>query len=237
MADGPLMGSVPSIIAIDGPAASGKTTVGSLLADELGYLCLDTGIMYRAITWKALADSINPNNEQEVTRLAQSIDIDVKPMTVQDGRQFDVIINNEDRTWEIRLPEVNQNVSVVSAYPEVRDAMTLQQRKIAERGKIVMLGRDIGSVVLPHADLKIYLDASVRVRAQRRYDEEKARGNQVNLDEIIASLERRDKIDSTRKFAPLKVADDAVVINTDNLTILEVLDAIKSVIQLRQTAK
>lgn len=221
---------IPQVIAIDGPAASGKTTVGSLLADELGYMCLDTGIMYRAITWKALSQSIDPNDEAEIAKLAWTIDIDVRPATVKDGRQYDVLINNYDHTWDIRLPEVNQNVSVVSAYPEVRQAMTLQQRKISERGRIVMLGRDIGSVVLPDADLKIYLDASVGVRAQRRFAEEKARGNPITLEEVVASLERRDKIDSTRDVAPLKVAKGATVINTDNLTIAEVVKAIKNLI-------
>ncbi len=223
----------PRTIAIDGPAASGKTTVGSLLAEELGYLCLDTGIMYRAVTWQALAEGIDLQDEDAVTKLAEQIEIDVLPRSVEDGRPFDVLINGLDRTWEIRSPEVNQNVSLVSSYPGVRQAMTRKQRKIAERGRIVMLGRDIGTVVLPEADLKIYLDASVEVRAKRRYAEEIARGNCVCLDDVIESLKRRDAYDSTRKVAPLKVAPDAVVINTDALTVPEVITKIKEIIQQR----
>jgi len=225
--------SLPRTIAIDGPAASGKTTIGTLLAEELGYLCLDTGIMYRAVTWQALAEGIDPEDEESVTKLAEQIEIDVLPKSVEDGRPFDVLINGLDRTWEIRSPEVNQNVSLISSYPGVREAMTRQQRKIAERGKVVMLGRDIGTVVLPDADLKVYLDASLKVRAQRRYAEEIAHGNCVHLDEVIASLKHRDAIDSTRKVAPLKVAPDAVVINTDNLTIAQVIDKIKTILVQR----
>jgi len=224
---------LPRVIAIDGPAASGKTTVGRLLAEELGYLCLDTGIMYRAVTWQALAEGIAPEDEAGITKLAEQIDIDVLPKSVEDGRSFDVLINEQDRTWEIRLPEVNQNVSLVSSYPGVRDAMTRQQRKIAERGRIVMLGRDIGTVVLPDADLKIYLDASLEVRAQRRYAEETMRGNLVSLEEVIASLKRRDRIDSTREVAPLKAASDAIVINTDEMTVPEVVAKIKDIIATR----
>jgi len=224
---------LPRVIAIDGPAASGKTTVGRLLAEELGYLCLDTGIMYRAVTWQALAEGIAPEDEGGITKLAEQIDIDVLPKSVEDGRSFDVLINGQDRTWEIRLPEVNQNVSLVSSYPGVRDAMTRQQRKIAERGRIVMLGRDIGTVVLPDADLKIYLDASLEVRAQRRYAEETMRGNLVSLEEVIASLKRRDEIDSTREVAPLKAASDAIVINTDEMTVPEVVAKIKDIIATR----
>jgi len=224
---------LPRVIAIDGPAASGKTTVGRLLAEELGYLCLDTGIMYRAVTWQALAEGIAPEDEAKVTKLAEQIDIDVLPKSIEDGRAFDVLINGQDRTWEIRLPEVNQNVSLVSSYPGVRDAMTRQQRKIAERGCIVMLGRDIGTVVLPDADLKIFLDASLEVRAQRRYAEETMRGNLVSLEEVIASLKRRDEIDSTREVAPLKAASDAIVINTDEMTVPEVVAKIKDIIATR----
>ncbi len=220
--------STPQTIAIDGPAASGKTTIGSILAEELGYMCLDTGVMYRAVTWQTLIEGIDPADEIAVTQLAERIEIDVQPASVSDGRQYDVLINGTDCTWEIRLPEVNRFVSPISAYSGVRSAMTLQQRKIGERGKIVMLGRDIGTVVLPNADLKIYLDASVTVRAQRRYAEEIARGNQVDLGEIVQSLARRDQIDSNRKIAPLKIAADAILINSDNLSIPEVVSAIKA---------
>ncbi len=218
----------PQIIAIDGPAASGKSTVGAELANRLGYLCLDTGIMYRAVTWQALAEGLDPEDETAITRLAQNIEIDVQPGSVSDGRAFDVLINHQDHTWDIRSPEVNQQVSLVSSYPGVRHAMTIQQRKIAGRGRIVMLGRDIGTVVLPDADLKIYLDASLKVRAKRRFEEEKARGSCVTYQEVVSSLKRRDKIDSSRKFAPLKIAADAVVINTNNMSAAQVVEYIKA---------
>ena len=137
---------VPHTIAIDGPVASGKTTVGLLLAKELGYICLDTGIMYRAVAQKVLDLGISPIDEVAVTQVAQVTDIDVREPSVQDGRQFDVLIDGADRTWDIRTREVNACVSEVSVFPGVRDAMTLQQRRIAERSPIVMLGRDIGTV-------------------------------------------------------------------------------------------
>lgn len=218
----------PQIIAIDGPAASGKSTVGAELANRLGYLCLDTGIMYRAVTWQALAEGLDPEDETAITRLAETIEIDVQPGSVSDGRAFDVLINHQDHTWDIRSPEVNQQVSLVSSYPGVRHAMTIQQRKIAGRGRIVMLGRDIGTVVLPDADLKIYLDASLKVRAKRRFEEEKARGSCVTYQEVVSSLKRRDKIDSSRKFAPLKIAADAVVINTNNMSAAQVVEYIRA---------
>ncbi len=222
--------NLPKVIAIDGPAASGKTTVGTRLASELGYLCLDTGVMYRAVTLAALQAGIRICDEVNITNLAEHIQIDVKPASIEDGRAFDVLVDGKDVTWDIRLPEVNQYVSPVSAYAGVRAAMTLQQRRIGEQGNIVMLGRDIGTVVLPDADMKIYLDASVEERARRRYLEEINRGNQVTFEDILESLKRRDQIDSTRDIAPLKVADDAVVIDTENLCIEEVVHKIKEVL-------
>ncbi len=222
--------NLPKVIAIDGPAASGKTTVGTRLANELGYLCLDTGVMYRAVTLAALQAGIRICDEVNITNLAEHIQIDVKPASIEDGRAFDVLVDGKDVTWDIRLPEVNQYVSPVSAYAGVRAAMTLQQRRIGEQGNIVMLGRDIGTVVLPDADMKIYLDASVEERARRRYLEEINRGNQVTFEDILESLKRRDQIDSTRDIAPLKVADDAVVIDTENLCIEEVVHKIKEVL-------
>ena len=222
--------NLPKVIAIDGPAASGKTTVGTRLASELGYLCLDTGVMYRAVTLAALQAGIRICDEVNITNLAEHIQIDVKPASIEDGRAFDVLVDGKDVTWDIRLPEVNQYVSPVSAYAGVRAAMTLQQRRIGEQGNIVMLGRDIGTVVLPDADMKIYLDASVEERARRRYLEEINRGNQVTFEDILESLKRRDQIDSTRDIAPLKVADDAVVIDTEELSIEEVVYKIKEIL-------
>jgi cytidylate kinase len=140
---------VPKIIAIDGPAASGKSTLGKMLADNLGYLYLDTGVMYRAVTWAALHDALTIQDEGAITELAEKINIDIRPASKEDGRNYDVWVNGVDITWEIRRPEVEANVSMVSAYPGVRSAMTNQQRRIGLRGNVVMVGRDIGTVVLP----------------------------------------------------------------------------------------
>lgn len=220
----------PEIIAIDGPAASGKSTVGALVAEKLNYVWLDTGIMYRAVACEALETGIPIDDEQAISELAEGLDVDVVPASVDDGRQFDVLINGKDRTWEIRSNEVNGSVSEVSVYPGVRVAMTELQRKIASKGRIVVLGRDIGTVVLPDADLKIYLDASIEVRAQRRLLEELSRGNTLDLEKTIEMLRHRDVIDSTREHAPLKAAEDAILINTDHLTIEQVVDKIIGIV-------
>ena len=142
-----------STIAIDGPAASGKSTVGGLLAERLSYLYFDTGVMYRAVTWVALKKDIPISDERAITQLAERIEIRVTQPTVEDGRQYTVYTDGEDATWDIRLPDVDANVSPVSAYPGVRQALLEQQRRIAESGDVVMLGRDIGTVILPDADL------------------------------------------------------------------------------------
>lgn len=218
--------SHPSIIAIDGPAASGKSTIGKRLADELGYLFFDTGVMYRAITWLTLQRGLSMNDETAITTLAETVSIDVLPPSKADGRACDVIVEGQDITWETRLPEVDANVSVVSAYAGVRKALSAQQRRIGQRGKIVMVGRDIGTVVLPKADLKIYLDATAEERARRRYDEIIARGEDADYEEILAKVIERDRIDSTRDVAPLKIAEDAVVVDSDHLNAEEVFQQI-----------
>lgn len=205
----------PSIIALDGPAASGKSTLGKRLADALGYLFFDTGIMYRAITWIALQHDMDLRNEAAVSELAQNAQIDIRPPSKDDGRACDVIIGEKDVTWDMRGGEVDANVSVVSAYAKVRQALSEQQRRIGMRGHVVMVGRDIGTVVLPNADLKIYLDASAEERARRRYNEIIARGEPANLDEILKKVIERDRIDSTRAVAPLRPADDAILIDSD----------------------
>jgi len=213
----------PSIIALDGPAASGKSTLGRTLADSLGYLFFDTGVMYRAITWIALQRDLNLRDEALITELAQKAQIDIRPPSMADGRACDVIIGDKDVTWDMRDGEVDANVSVVSAYAGVRQALSEQQRRIGMRGRIVMVGRDIGTVVLPEADLKIYLDASAEERAKRRFDEIIARGEKADYDEILRKVIERDRIDSTRAVAPLRPADDAVIIDSDKMNAEQVV--------------
>jgi len=212
----------PSVIAIDGPAASGKSTLGLKVARELGYLFFDTGVMYRAVTWIALDHDIDVKDETKVTALAEETPIDVAPASKSDGRACNVLVAGKDITWETRLPLVDANVSVVSAYPGVRAALSKQQRRIGQRGRVVMVGRDIGTVILPEADLKIYLDATAEERAKRRFDEMTARGANVNFEDVLAKVIERDRIDSTRDVAPLKAADDAVVIDSNDLDVEEV---------------
>jgi len=222
--------SFPSIIAIDGPAASGKSTLAKRLADYLDYLYFDTGVMYRAITWVALDRDVALDDEPAITALANAVTIDVQVPTVDDGRDFDVLVEGQDITWNIRQADVEANVSLISAYPGVRKALSAQQRRVGLRGRVVMVGRDIGTVVLPEAKLKIYLDASVEERARRRYDERIARGDQVSFDAVLEAMRKRDQIDSTRDVAPLRAAEDAIVINSDCMDIETVLEETKNLI-------
>jgi len=207
----------PNIIAIDGPAASGKSTLGKRLANALGYLFFDTGVMYRAVTLVALQRQVDAADEAAVTSLAETVRIDVRPPSKADGRTCDVLVDGADVTWETRLPQVEANVSQVSVYRGVRQALAAQQRRVGLRGRVVMVGRDIGTVVLPEADLKIYLDASAKVRARRRLDELLGRGEQAEFKQILAGVRMRDRIDSTRAVSPLRAAEDAVVIDSDRL--------------------
>jgi cytidylate kinase len=216
----------PSIIALDGPAASGKSTLGHRLADSLGYLFFDTGVMYRAITWIALQRGIDLRDETAIAALAEEAQIDIRPPSKDDGRACDVIIGEKDVTWEMRGSEVDSNVSAVSAYAGVRRALSEQQRRIGLRGRVVMVGRDIGTVVLPEADLKIYLDASAEQRAKRRYDEMVARGDKADYEEILKMVIERDRIDSTRAVAPLRPAHDAVIIDSDSLDADDVFERV-----------
>jgi cytidylate kinase len=223
--------TLPKTIAIDGPAASGKSTLAEALAKDLGYLYFDTGVMYRAVTLVALLRGVDVGDEGGCVRLAEEICIDVYSPSKDDGRMYDVMIDGCDQTWEIREPSVDANVSVVSAYLGVRQALTEQQRRIGLRGNVVMVGRDIGTVVLPEAEMKIYLDASVEERARRRFDECKARGEDHSFENILDALRIRDQIDSTRDIAPLRAAGDAIVLNSDALNAADVLAKIKSLLE------
>jgi cytidylate kinase len=231
---------LPSLIAIDGPVASGKTTVGKRLADRLGYLFFDTGVMYRAVTCLALHEFGSAADEAAVTRLAERVHIDIHPPTVDDGRDSTVLVVDpahgpeaQDITWAIRGKDVEENVSLVAAMQDVRGCLTTQMRRVGRRGQVVMVGRDVGTVILPEADLKVFLTATVEARARRRYEEVRARGGGRTYEDIVANLRERDQIDSSRKIAPLRPAGDAVLLDTSDLDLHGVLAAIEKLIAKR----
>lgn len=206
---------LPQAIAIDGPAASGKTTIGKMLAVALNYLFLDTGFMYRAVTLAALENDVPIDNESAVFNLLQTLDIDVEASSgAEDGRLYTALLNGRDVTWDIRTAEVDKNVSQVSKYQRVRQNLVQRQREIANRGRVVMVGRDIGTVVLPDAPLKLYIIASPVERARRRWQEKIDRGQEPDYDQILADIIRRDEIDSSRQHSPMRPADDAILLDT-----------------------
>ena len=206
------------IIAVDGPAGAGKSTVSKIVAAELGYTYIDTGAMYRAVGLKIFESGQNLT-EKFLAEVTEKIEIELD----ESARVF---VNGEEVTKKIRTPEVSRLASDVSKFDFVRKKLTELQRKMAEQGKVIMDGRDIGTVVLPNADLKIFLTASIEERARRRFDELTAKGQAVELSAIEKEIAARDKQDSERKIAPLKKADDAVLLDTTNLTIKEVVDKI-----------
>jgi cytidylate kinase len=220
-------------IAIDGPAASGKSSVGLRIAEDLGFIFLDTGIMYRAVTLAALKKELDIENGELISQLAGQIDIEIKRPSKSDGRVNDIFLDGEDVSWQIKDAQVNDKVSQVSTYAGVRNAMTDQQRKIAQQGNIVMVGRDIGTVVLPNANYKFFLNASVEERARRRFAEDLSRGKEMKLEDILENLRSRDLLDSSRSIAPLLAADDAIIIETDRKTLDQVVEEIRNHIRLR----
>jgi cytidylate kinase len=220
----------PLTIAIDGPAASGKSTIGYYLSRYLAYLYLDTGVLYRAVTWAALDRKIPIADEPAITHLAEELYINVTPPTETDGRQYTVRVEDCDVTWAIRTPEVDAAVSPVSAYPGVREALTRRMREIAALGRVVMVGRDIGTVVIPDADMKLYVIASPEERAHRRQLEMQTKGEPQEYDDVLESLQRRDKIDSSRKAAPLKAAPDAIIFDNTHLSIKEMLQRAENLV-------
>ena len=221
----------PLTIAIDGPAASGKSTLAQALAQRLGYLYFDTGAMYRAVTLAALRGGLDLTDETALAKLAREVEIDLRPASKVDGRLSDVFMNREDVTWAIRTKDVDAAVSAVSAFPLVRRALTEQQQRIGRRGGVVMAGRDIGTVVLPEADLKIFLDASPEERAKRRHAELLERGESQPYDQIMRSLRERDQIDTNRQVAPLRPAQDAILLKTDGVGRGQVLDQVLGMAQ------
>lgn len=216
------------VIAIDGPAGAGKSTVAKSLALRLGYKYIDTGAMYRAITLLALEKEIAMNNEASLTKLAQEAEISFTPLTLSENLVF---LEKRNITREIRTTQVNAHVSLVSKIAGVRYALMLKQRHLAQEGGIVMDGRDIGTVVLPTADLKIFLTASLTIRADRRLAELNTKGESVDYLKIKENLETRDTIDSCRQVAPLKKAEDAYEIDTSTLTVDQVVNKITHLIQ------
>ncbi|MDQ6694077.1 MAG: (d)CMP kinase [Chloroflexota bacterium] len=226
------MALLPRSIAIDGPAGAGKSTLGRLLADRLHYLFLDTGAMYRTVALAALRKGIAPSDEPQLHALVETLPIRMeRPAGEKDGRAYTVRLGVEDVTWEIRKPAVEAIVSEIASWPSVRDALVRQQRKMSKEGPVVMVGRDITTVVLPHADLKIYLDASLHERAQRRRKELADRGMSVPLTQVEKEIEHRDDQDMHREAGALKLAPDAVPVNTDGLDIDESLQLLMRVVE------
>ncbi len=212
------------VVAIDGPAAAGKSTVAKKVAKVLGCTYIDTGAMYRAITYFALKNNVNPQCEDDVVDLLPKIDLELKSNSK-------VFLNGQDITQDIRMPNVSQNVSYVASYKAIRLHLVDLQRKMANSKSVVMDGRDIGTYVLPNADVKIFQVASVETRAARRHKENLQHGIKCKLEDIEAELRKRDFIDSSRTFAPLKPAPDSVVLDTSDLTIDEAVQAVLKVIK------
>ncbi|MDH2450677.1 (d)CMP kinase [Priestia megaterium] len=216
-------------IAIDGPAAAGKSTVAKIIAETLSYIYVDTGAMYRALTYQAQKNHVDLQNEEELLHLLNETVIDLKPSEF--GQV--VILNGQNVTSEIRSAEVTNSVSIVAKHRAVREEMVARQQGLAKDGGVVMDGRDIGTHVLPHAEVKIFLLASVDERAQRRHDENIKKGFESNLERLKEEIARRDKLDSEREVAPLKKAEDAIEIDTTSLSIEGVVEKILSITKER----
>ena len=206
------------IIAIDGPAGAGKSTIAKKVADSLGYIYIDTGAMYRAFTYELLTSSISLSDIEKITKVLEKTNIEFK--------NNEIFLNNLNVTNEIRSKNVTAKVSAVSAIPQVREKLVNLQRKIASESNSILDGRDIGTVVFPNAELKIFLTASVKIRALRRYNELIAKDKNIDINEIEAEIEKRDKLDSSRETSPLIKAADAIEIDTSDLSIDEVANTI-----------
>lgn len=230
----------PAIIALDGPAGAGKSTIGYELAQTLDFLFFDTGIMYRAVTRAALDQQLDLHDADAVGALTRRIEIDVTPVAEAEtallaaGAYCHVQIDGTNVTLQLRTAEVDRNVSIISAHGPVREALSEQQRRIglryglgnAERRGIVMAGRDIGTVVLPDAPLKIYMVATVAERARRRFCEQRKKGKEIKLSQVLNEIEKRDALDSQRTLSPLRRADDALEIDTSEMNMTEVLETV-----------
>lgn len=218
------------VVAIDGPSASGKSTVAREVARRLGVDYVDTGAMYRAVAWAAVQRGIDLADEAGLGRLAASLVIEQPDSEESDQ----LLVDGADVTEAIRSPQVSAAASVVSVVPDVREGLVAQQRARAARGGVVMEGRDIGTVVLPDADLKVFLDASLDARAQRRYDELRRRGVDISLDEVRRQVDARDRRDETRAHSPLRPAPDAVIIDTTSMGPEQVVARVVSLLHDRR---
>ena len=224
----------PRTIAIDGPAGSGKSVIGLWLARELGYAYLDTGALYRAIAYLALRRGVDPRDGPRLAELAGRADLQIEPPAGRDDPiGYAVRLDGRDVTAELFTPAVNEAVSPVASQPEVRSALLPIQRRIAGQGRVVMAGRDIGTVVMPDAELKLYLDASVEERARRRWQQEQRSGRGRGMAEVLADVRQRDRIDSDRADAPLRAAEDAVVLATDGMALDEEKARIRQLLETR----
>lgn len=221
------------IVAIDGPAGSGKSTIGAEVSRRLGALYFDTGVVYRALALVALEHSIQPHDEEQLAVLASQLQLRVTPPSVDDGRLYDVWLNGRDITWTIRQPHVDRLASQVSAHPKVRQALLAIQRRLGRNGRVVIAGRDIGTVVMPEAPVKIWLSASLEERARRRQKDLDRRGLHEPFPAILAELAERDRRDATRPVAPMRPAEDAVIIDTDGRSIEKVVEIVLGVVKER----
>jgi len=218
------------VIAIDGPAASGKSTTAKLVARRLGYVHVDTGAMYRAVTLSVLRAGLDPLDEEGIGRLLESTRVALE----DHAGVLCVFLDDEDVTEEIRTPEVTRSVSSVSSFRSVRRAMVREQRRMGERGGIVLEGRDIGTVVFPDADVKFFVVASIKERARRRLQEIRQTGVEANLEDLERELEQRDRTDSTRLESPLQRADDAIEVDTSSLTIDQQVELVVETVQRKR---
>jgi cytidylate kinase len=220
-----------NVVALDGPAASGKTTVAAHLADRLGAVFLDTGLLYRAATLMAQRMGLTAADELRISMLIDGGAVSIRPATVADGRRLDVALNGEDVTTMLRAPEIDAAVSAISALPSVRAALMPLQRSFARDQRVIMAGRDIASVIFPDAAVKVYLDASLEERARRRWLELVVNAPMLTQNEVESELRRRDEIDSTRETAPLQVAEEAVIVQTDFKSIQQVVDEVAAIVE------
>jgi cytidylate kinase len=215
------------VIAIDGPAGAGKSTVARLVAERLGYSYINTGAMYRAVTWKAIREGTDLEDEDALVELAKRCQI------IFEGNGSRVILNGLDVSQQIRFPEVDKNISTVVKFPRLREIMVQQQQRMGRRGQVVSEGRDVTTVVFPNADVKIYLDASLGERALRRYRELRSKGHEVELTQVEEDTARRDAADETREHGPLRLARDAVLVDTTNMSIEQVVGEIAAIVERR----